>query len=122
MTSNTSKKIMELGVKAILDKKAENLKILDISEISSVSDIMVIASGSNANQLHAMADELVEKLGKAGYRHLSYEGYDKANWVLIDYNDVIFHLFDRESRDFYKLERLYVDGINISDSEAGITD
>jgi len=99
-----------IGINALEEKKGEHIKVIDVSEISSVCDIIVIASGNNINQLHAMADELEEQLGKNGYHFMSYEGYEKANWVLLDYNDVVFHLFDKESRNFYDLERLYIDG------------
>lgn len=108
--TDNAKKILEIGINALNDKKAEDIKCIDITEISSIADVMVIASGNNINQLQAMADSVEESLGRAGYQFLSYEGYDKANWVLLDYNDVIFHIFDKDSREFYNLERLYRDG------------
>lgn len=108
--SNETKEIIKIGKDALEDKKAEDIKTIDISEISTVADAIIVTSGNNINQIQAMCDELQEKLRKAGYTHLSIEGYDKANWILLDYNDVIFHLFDKESRNFYDLERLYRDG------------
>lgn len=110
MVSENAMHILKVGVDALKDKKAENVKVIDISEISVISDIMVIAEGNNDNQLHAMADTLEEKLNKENIHHISYEGYEKANWILMDYSDVIFQLFDKESRSFYDLERLYCDG------------
>lgn len=109
--SNECEKIINIGIQALQSKKAENIVMIDISDISIIADAMVIASGQNINQLHAMADEIDEQLSKNKYQHISYEGYDKANWILMDYNDVIFQLFDKESRSFYNLERLYSDGI-----------
>ena len=106
--------IIETGVKAISDKKAEDIKIIDISEISIIADALVIASGNNKKQIQAMSDEADEKLSKEGFEHYCIEGYDNAAWVLIGYNDVIFHLFDKENRQFYDLERLYRDGKVIS--------
>lgn len=113
MINENSKKILDIGIKALNDKKAEKIMAIDISNISIISDVMVIASGNNANQIHAIADEIEEKLSKERIHHISYEGYEKANWILMDYNDVIFQIFDKESRDFYNLERLYCDGKQI---------
>ncbi len=112
--SETARKIIETGVKALADKKAEDIKVIDISEISVIADALVISSGNNKKQIQAMSDETDEKLSKAGYEHFCIEGYDNANWVLIGYEDVIFHLFDKESRSFYDLERLYKDGKEIN--------
>lgn len=113
MINDTAKNLISIGINALEEKKANNIKSIDVTQISSVSDAIVIASGSNSNQIQAMSDELEEKLAKSGYKPLSTEGYDKANWILLDYNDVVFHLFDEENRSFYNLERLYVDGEKI---------
>ncbi|MCR5474932.1 MAG: ribosome silencing factor [Lachnospiraceae bacterium] len=111
--SPEAEKIIETGVKALSDKKAEDIKVIDISDISVIADALVISSGNNKKQIQAMSDETDEKLSKAGYDHYCIEGYDSANWILIGYDDVIFHLFDRETRNFYDLERLYRDGKEI---------
>lgn len=108
--SNEGLEIIKTGVKALSDKKAEDIKVIDISQISVIADALVIASGTNTKQIQAMSDEADEKLSAAGYKHYCVEGYDNANWILIGYEDVIFHLFDRETRNFYDLERLYRDG------------
>lgn len=108
--SKEATEIIKAGVKGLEDKKAEDIKVIDISEISVMADAIVIASGNNKNQIQAMSDEAQENLGKSHFHHLCIEGYDNANWILLDYNDVIFHLFDKESRSFYDLERLYRDG------------
>lgn len=115
--SNNAKKILSIGLNALTEKKAEHITIKDITDISVISDILVIASGNNINQLHAMADEIQKNLNDNKIPHMSIEGYDKANWILMDYNDVIFHLFDKESRNFYDLDRLYYDAkeLNLSD-------
>ena len=113
--SKESENIINIGVKALENKKADNVKVIDISEISVIADALVIASGNNSNQIQAMADEVEQDLGKQNIHFLSHEGYDKANWILMDYNDVIFHLFDKDSRNFYDLERLYRDGKSIED-------
>ena len=108
-----SMNLIQIAAKALDDKKAERLKIIDISKISIMADYMMIASGSNKNQIQAMADNVIEQLHKAGCRYRAVEGYDAANWVLIDAHDLIIHIFDRESRDFYDIERLYQDGVYI---------
>ena len=108
--SEEAKQIIKTGVKALYDKKAEDIRVIDISEISVIADALVIATGNNQKQIQAMSDETDEKLSKAGYDRYCIEGYDSANWVLIGYDDVIFHLFDKENRSFYDLERLYRDG------------
>ena len=116
--SAEAEKIIKTGIKALSDKKAEDIKVIDISEISVIADALVIASGNNAKQIQAMSDEADDKLSRAGYEHYCIEGYDNANWVLIGYDDVIFHLFDKETRSFYDLERLYRDGIVIETEES----
>ena len=108
--SKEAENIIRTGVKALSDKKAEDIKVIDISEISIIADALVISTGNNKKQIQAMSDETDEKLTDAGYEHYCIEGYDNASWILIGYEDVIFHLFDKESRSFYDLERLYRDG------------
>lgn len=108
--SSDAKTIIDIGVKALGDKKGEDIKVIDVSEISVIADALVISTGNNKKQIQAMSDETDDKMSAAGYEHYCIEGYESANWVLIGYDDVIFHIFDRESRSFYDLERLYRDG------------
>lgn len=102
-----------LAVNALEDKKAEDIRIIDISEISTIADYFIIADGSNKSQIQAMADNVSEVLGKAGVNLRQIEGYQNANWVLMDFQDVIVHIFDRDNRLFYDLERIWRDGILI---------
>ena len=88
----------------------EDIKILDISNVSVMADYFIIASGNNRNQLQAIADNVTEKLHKSGHDLKQVEGYDTANWILMDYGDVIVHIFDKENRLFYDLERIWSDG------------
>ncbi len=99
-----------LAVNALEDKKAEDIRIIDISEISTIADYFIIANGSNKSQIQAMADNVSEILGKAGVTARQTEGYQNANWVLMDFQDIIVHIFDRENRLFYDLERIWRDG------------
>ena len=102
---------------AIEDKKGSRISVLDISGISVMADYFVIASGSNTNQVQAMADSVREALGIAGYGPRQIEGYGVANWILMDYNDIIVHIFSDESRTFYDLERIWRDGKEVSVGE-----
>ena len=93
------------------DKKAQDIKIIDIEKVSTLADYFIIASGSNRNQVQAMADSVSETLGRAGVEPKQMEGYQTANWILLDYRDVVIHIFDEENRLFYDLERIWRDGI-----------
>ena len=108
--SITSKEMAKIACKALDDKKASDIRIIDISGISVLADYFIIASGSNANQVQAMTDNVEEILGKAGYEPRQIEGYRSANWILMDYGDIIVHVFCREDRLFYDLERIWRDG------------
>ena len=101
------------AVQALEDKKGEEIKVIDISEISVLADYFIIAAGRNRNQLHAMADSVEESLGKNGYTPKSIEGYRSAAWILMDYRDVVIHIFSEEDRAFYDLERIWRDGKDI---------
>ncbi len=104
------KKMASLAIEALEDKKAEEIRILDISEVSVIADLFIIAGGSNKNQVQALCDNVTEKLGRAGYPENHIEGYDNANWILIDFGDIIVHIFDKENRTLYDLERIWRDG------------
>ena len=100
----------KLAKAALEDKKAQNVKIIDIRNVSVLADYFIIADGSNPNQVHAMADSVEETLGKAGYACRQIEGYGTGGWILMDYGDLIIHIFDEENRLFYDLERIWRDG------------
>ena len=94
------------------EKKAEDISVLDISEQSIMADYFVIATGNNINQVHAMVDFVEEELAKKDIKPKHIEGYNTANWILMDYNDIIIHIFDKESRSFYDLDHIWK-GANI---------
>ena len=110
----TSKETVKLIIDALEDKKAENIQIIDISEVSSVADYFIITNGTNKSQVQALADNVGEKLDREGIHAKQVEGYSTANWILLDYTDIVIHVFDRESRGFYDLERIWRDGKLIS--------
>lgn len=109
----TSKELAKIAVKALDDKKGEDIKVIDISEVSVLADYFIIAGGSNRSQIQAMADNVDEMLGKNGGTLKQIEGYDAGNWVLLDFQDIIVHIFDKENRLFYDLERIWSDGKQI---------
>ena len=110
MDKNDSKKMAALAVEALEEKKGEDIKVIDITEISILADYFIIASGMNKNQVQALVDNVEESLGRAGYECRQVEGYQSANWILLDYGDIIVHIFDSENRLFYDLERIWRDG------------
>lgn len=114
MTTDNSKKMVLAAIEALEDKKADDIKIIDISEVSPIADYFIITNGSNRNQVQALSDNVEEKLGRMGYDRNPVEGYDNANWILLDYKDIIIHIFDKESRGFYDLERIWRDGVEIT--------
>ena len=105
---------VKLAVDALEDKKAENIQLIDISSISTLGDYFIIAGGANSNQVQAMADAVEEKLGRNGMPPRSIEGYDGAHWILMDYGDIIVHIFDRDTRSFYDIERIWRDGKTVT--------
>ena len=117
MTQKDSKFMAKIACKALEDKKALNIKIIDISHISILADYFIIASGSNRNQVQALVDNVQEELHKTGFDAKQVEGYNTANWILLDYGDIIVHVFDEENRFFYDLERIWRDGKTITAEE-----
>ena len=113
MTDNKTKEFAVLAVKALEDKKAEDIAIIDISEVSVIADYFIIAGGNNKSQIQALSDVVDEKLGRAGLPLKQIEGYNNANWILLDFGDIIVHIFDKENRLFYDLERIWCDGKKI---------
>ena len=109
------KELVKLCYKALTDKKASDISVIDISGLSVVADYFIIASGENVRQTEALCDNVEEELYKAGYECRQIEGKQSANWILMDYNDVIVHIFDKENRLFYDIERIWKDGRKIVD-------
>lgn len=101
---------LKIIIDALEDKKAEDIQVIDISEISTVADYFVITNGVNRSQIQALSDNVEEKLAANGIHPKNIEGYNTANWILLDCNDILVHIFDKESRGFYDLERMWRDG------------
>ena len=106
-------KELTAGLAAALDKKAEDVIVLDLSKTSAFTDFFVICTGTNVRQVQAIADAVRDAIGKTGAKPALMEGYDRGGWILIDYFDFIFHIFLPATRDFYGLERLWGDAERI---------
>ena len=109
-TVSTEKMMAQIACKAIDDKKGQDIKVIDIHNVSVIADYFVIASGTNSNQVQAIVDNVEEQLGRAGFEAKQIEGNRNSSWILMDYGDVIVHVFDEENRLFYDLERIGRDG------------
>lgn len=113
MDIGNSKEMVKIAYDALNDKKAEAIKVIDITGVSVMADYFIIANGTNENQVKALVDNVQEELYKAGHEVKQVEGYRTANWVLLDYGDIIVHIFSKEDRLFYDLERIWRDGKDI---------
>ena len=106
----TSYETAVLAVKALDGKKGMNIQVIEITDVSTLADYMVIATGSSSTHVKALADEVEYQLDKAGVSVSHIEGYRSNSWILLDYVDVIVNVFDNEARDFYDLDRMWQDG------------
>jgi len=104
---------LKIALKAVESKKALDITILDISEIASFANYFLMCTGDSSRQIQAIADEIAAKLKSSGYRPNHIEGYRNAEWVLLDYVDLVIHIFSRKARAFYDLERLWRDAKRI---------
>jgi len=107
MTVATTKKLTDLIIAALEDLKAFNIQTLDVTTLTSITDIMIIASGRSNRQVKALADKLQEKIKEAGLTVLGIEGEQEAEWVLVDAGDVIVHIMLPATRAYYQLEKLW---------------
>ena len=112
-----AKEMAKIAYHALDEKKGEDIRIIDIAGISVLADYFIIANGSSESQVQAMVDNVEEEMHKAGYSLKQREGYGRGNWVLLDFGDAIVHVFDKENRLFYDLERIWRDGKNIGIAE-----
>lgn len=103
--------------KALDDKQGIDIKVIDIQGVTVVADYFVIVGGANKNQVQALVDNTEEELAKLGCNTTHVEGYQSANWILLDYEDVIVHVFNQEDRLFYDLERIWRDGKEVEVEE-----
>lgn len=105
----TPGRLAQLAGKLALEKKAFDVKVLDLRKLSAVTDFFVICSAQVDIHAKAIADSILENLEKKGIRVWHDEGYQASRWILLDYVDVVVHVFLKEARDFYALEKLWGD-------------
>ncbi len=105
----------KLGViiKALDSKKAEGIQAIKIKDLTVLAEYFVIANGNSSTQTRTLAEEVEEKMTEAGIEPTRKEGYNGSNWIILDYSDVVVHVFYKETRDYYQLERLWSDGEKI---------
>lgn len=113
----TDIEILKEGVRALDSKKAYDIKILKVRDLTILANYFVIVSGTSTTQVKALADEVEFKLSQKGEEPKQVEGRQSSNWIVLDYIDVVFHVFYTETREFYDLERLWQDGEEIDPAE-----
>lgn len=104
-----SLELLEVAVKAADLKRAENIMAVDVQNISLLADYYMICEGSNVRQIEAIANEVIEKIEEAGGQLKQVEGMEKAEWILLDFGDLIVHVLNEDTRSFYQLEKLWID-------------
>ena len=114
---NQAKEMARIAYDALSDKKGEDIKIIDITGVSVLADYFIIANGNSDSQVSALVDNVEEELHKAGYHLKQREGRANSSWILLDFGDIIVHVFDKDNRLFYDLERIWKDGKDITVEE-----
>ena len=114
---NQAKEMARIAYDALSDKKGEDIKIIDITGVSVLADYFIIATGNSDSQVNALVDNVEEELHKAGYHLKQREGRANSSWILLDFGDIIVHVFDKDNRLFYDLERIWKDGKDITVEE-----
>jgi len=109
-----SKEMVKLAYEALDEKKGEDIQIIEIKDISTIADYFIIANGSNSLQVDALVKSVIDKLAMHGYEPKRIEGVRSASWILLDYGDLVVHVFSKEDRLFYNLERIWRDGKIVS--------
>lgn len=113
----TDREELEIAVKALDSRKAKNITALKVEDLTILANYFIIASATSTTQVKALADEVEYQLGEKGVNPKSIEGYQSQTWIMLDYYDIIVHVFLEETRDFYQLERLWADGIPVDISD-----
>lgn len=117
--NQTSENIKDSMIEILESKKAVDISVIDISAISVLADFFIICSGTSVTHIKALADEVLEKMKDKGFYTMHKEGFGSARWILLDYGDVVLHIFHEEERQFYNLNRLWSDGIEVYQGRDG---
>lgn len=119
---NLEAKEIARGVVTSLDKhKAQDIRVIEVTDVTSIADYFVIAAGTSSTQVKSLTDYVEEEMEEKGIRPLRTEGYHSSTWILLDYGSVVVHVFQEETRRFYDLERLWKDGLPL-DTAAFVED
>ncbi|MFV0520590.1 MAG: ribosome silencing factor [Lachnospirales bacterium] len=110
---NNSKEMVKLIYATLEDKFGEDIQIINIDKISTLCEYFIIVNGNSTTHVKALAMNIEEKMKESGFELFNAEGIRGNSWLLLDYSDVVIHIFDKENRDFYNLERLWNDGIRV---------
>lgn len=113
----TQEELIASAVKILDSKKAEDIRVIKIGDLTILADYFIIADGTSSTQTKALADELEFRLKEMGREPKQVQGNNGSNWIILDYSDVVIHIFYKETRDFYNLERLWSDGEDIDISK-----
>lgn len=111
---DNSKKMAKLVYEALEEKKGEDIQVIEIKDISIIADYFIIANGTNSSQVDALVGSVTDKLARNGFETKRIEGVRSASWILMDYGDVVVHVFSKEDRLFYNLERIWRDGKTVT--------
>lgn len=118
-----SRKLAAAAAQVALDNRGQDVLVLDVSGQTALFDYFVIATGASRRQLHAISDEIDDRLQKEmGDRRLGVEGFEESRWIVLDYGSVVIHLFDEEMRSYYDLESLWADARRIDHAELGLVE
>ncbi len=109
----TQEELIKAAVKILDGKKAEDIRVIEIRDLTIIADYFIIADGTSVTQTRALADELEFRLKEMGREPRQVQGNNGSNWIVMDYSDVVIHIFYKETRDFYNLERLWSDGKDV---------
>lgn len=111
------KQMLDTVVKTLYSKKAHDIQVLKVDDVTIMADYFVISTGMSNTQIKALAGEVEFKLSQEGVEPLHTEGYGSSEWVLLDYGSIIVHVFYKSAREYYKLERLWADGTEVDITE-----
>ena len=109
----TQKEMMKKIVNTLDDKKGEGIRVIKISDLTVIADYFVIVGGTSSTHTRTLAEEVEYQLSQEGIEPKSKEGYNGTNWIILDYGDIVVHVFYKETRDYYQLERLWADGESV---------
>lgn len=112
-----AKEMARIAYQALAEKKGEDVRAIQITEVATFADYFIIADGTNPSQVNALVENVEDKMEEAGYQPKRIEGVGNSNWVLMDYGDIIVHVFSKEDRLFYDLERIWKDGTELLEED-----